>query len=909
MRLTAALLLALAAPAAAQLAPEPPAMGEAPVVDGRFRLLARQVAQFGAQAPIFGADGAPGGVAPEGAGALIAAARPLSAPERAALARAGVVFHGDGQHLDGRYPAWVPFDALPTLAAHPLITRVECAWRPRTLRPLETVRADLGADRLQGRPDLGWTGRGVRIADLDSAVDVLHPHLFFADGGLHDWVDVDGDGALTVDLDGVDLDGSGQITADEVLRRLPGVRVNFYGGGQPEGLDGPFAPRRDWLYLDTNGSGARDAGRPAGFAEGDLAYGEPLFVAEDTDGTGWIARGEPLHRLGTSKVAKAMYGARTYVRGEAPGIIAAAEDAAMADPSHGTGVASIALGGQWPFHDAVGVAPGAELLIYSNADANAGLDQPFEAIALLDALDEGALLILHEWTDPFGQVQDGGGEIEALMDSARAQGLLQVNPLGNLNSAGKHLERAAGPQTPFEAGFRVDGAGFNWGGERRPYDVVYGLVSWRGARGAPAVTVRAPTGEVASLPLDGTPAPVGQAWGAAVLDTNRRGSHAVLLYVYGPDGQGSALPTGDWELTVTGFAADTTVFGRVTDYYSSWGEGVGWLRPTADRGTLVFPSTADSAVGVAAYGGVHRQDWEGTDPGDLRRYSGRGPRQDGARAVDIAAPDDPFAALGVSAEWAAAGYGRSWFSTFGGTSGAGPHVAGALALLAQAQPRLSADALEAALFGAARTDRQTPAADALPDPHWGHGKLDVWGLLSAEPRPTAAGPSAILAITAAATADGPQVVFDAAGSSDSARWFRFDVDGDGAWDGDWSDAAQVVRPLATLRPAVARVEVADEGGRRAGALQAYAPADLTVPDAGAPDGGSPDAAAPDTGTPDPGQTPDAGAADSGALVPSVRRGGGGGGCAAAWEPGPTPALPLLLLALAHLWRRRRSTRP
>ncbi|MCB9525338.1 MAG: S8 family serine peptidase [Myxococcales bacterium] len=899
---------ALAPPALAQLAPDPapgPA-GARPVLGARLRLLADQVQRYGARAPVFGPH-APAEV-PEGAGVVLAAWRPLAAPEWRRLARLGVRFtldaDGAPRHLDARYPAWVPFGALPALAAEPLVARVETTWRSQTLRPLETVRAELGATRLQQRPDLGWTGLGVRIADIDGAVDVLHPHLFFADAGIFDWVDVDGDGRLTPGTDGVDLNGDGTIDRGERLQRLPAVRVNFYDGGQPQGLDGPFRPRRDWLYLDTNGSGERDAGPAAGYNEDTWAYGEPAFVAEDTDRDGAVAPGEPLHRLGTSKVVKATLGPRVYRRGGNPPLIEAARDPAAGDLLHGTGVASIAVGGQWPHHDAVGLAPDAEFLVYANVQGNEGLAQPFEASALLDALDEGAVAILHEWTDPFSQPTDGGGEVEAMMDSVRAQGLLQVSPLGNLNSAGKHLEVAAGPQSPVSAGFRV-GPGFESGQGLIPYDVVYGLLTWRGRRGTPQLTVRAPNGAEGSPTLGGDPVQVGGAWVQAVSDTNRRGTHSVLFYVFGPEGQGSPLPRGEWGVSLAGLDEATTVYGRITDFYSSWGEGVGWLRPTTDRGTLVYPSSADSALGVAAYGGVHAQAWEGTWPGELRQYSGRGPRMDGVPAVDIAAPDDPFAALGVSPDWIQAGYGRTWFSTFGGTSGAGPHVAGVLALLAQARPDLDADGLEGALLAATRTDGNTPARDALPDRHWGYGKLDAWGLLSAEPRPAGMGVAAALDVRA----DGDEAVFDARGSEGPGLWYRFDADGDGRWDGAWAQQPTTRRALAALRPAVARVEVASQNGLRAGALAPYDPGAL-APVAPEPDMAPPP---PDMGAPgaDGGVDPvDGGAGGDGGVnvVPVVQRGGGGRGvygCAAhPHEPGPTPALAWLLLGGVILRRSR-----
>jgi hypothetical protein len=42
-----------------------------------------------------------------------------------------------------------------------------------------------------------------------------------------------------------------------------------------------------------------------------------------------------------------------------------------------------------------------------------------------------------------GQIGDGSTNLEAAMDRARAFGVMQVCPAGNLNQANKHLDKAA----------------------------------------------------------------------------------------------------------------------------------------------------------------------------------------------------------------------------------------------------------------------------------------------------------------------------------------------------------------------------------------------------------------------------------------------------------------------------------
>jgi subtilisin family serine protease len=60
---------------------------------------------------------------------------------------------------------------------------------------------------------------------------------------------------------------------------------------------------------------------------------------------------------------------------------------------------------------------------------------------------------------------------------------------------------------------------------------------------------------------------------------------------------------------------------------------------------------------------------------------------------------------------------------FGGTSAAGPHVAGAAALLLQDNPSRSATDVSLAITDGAATDVFT--GNNLPDEEWGYGKLRI----------------------------------------------------------------------------------------------------------------------------------------------------------------------------------------
>lgn len=923
-----ALLLGALLPAVAgaqQVAPgepaEPPVAAPAPL-DGRFRLLSAQIARYGRHWAGFGPHGLAADLPLDRVGALLRTHRPLEEPQRAQLEHLGVEFlrreAGDPVRVGEVYAVRVLLDAAERVNAHPAVARLSCAWSPQFLRPLDTVRADQGVGRIQGRPADAPTGAGVLVADIDSPVDVLHPHLFHADGGAYAWIDVDGDGWLTPGVDGVDLDGDGLLSEAERLQTLTGVRFNLYDFQGFVGLDEPFSPRRDWLYLDLNGDGERNTGRSGGFDERTPAYGEPIFVAEDLDGDGRIGFGELLYRLDSSKVRGALVDGTRYTRGNGlgNGLIDMARALEEHDTSHGTGVASIVLGGQWPFHDTVGLAPEAELYSYAQVSENPGFDRPFPVEAIDDALQKGARMILHEWTDPTASIQDGGGEVEAAMDAARAQGLIQVNPLGNLNAAGKHFEAQVGAEGTFTAAFNV-GAGYQYGESLMPYTVIYGMVMWPG-EGTPQLTLVKPDGQRYEVEATGESVRLGAGgdYGAAVPMQSAKGTHALMFYVFRARFEDTTgVAQGTWQVDLEGLPPQVSIYGRITDYWSSWGPGVGWAQPTVDRGTLVYPSTADSALGVAAFGGVnHLIAYDGTLKGQLRNYSGRGPRMlDDARAVDVAAPDDPYAAFARQSAYLEAGYGAHWFSTFGGTSGAAPHVAAALAMLSEQRPEASADELEQRLIDASRTDQLSAYAEDLPNIHWGHGKLDVWQLFNgATARPGGEAPQAALKIYRR----GDQVIFDASESTDAdgdALSWRFDMDGQGAWDGPFNGQPLRSVPAEQLPElAVARVQVADDTGLWAGLAVPYAREALPEapepqPDQGvAPpvgDGGLADA----EGEPGEGHAdaqPSGDLDDGGAPVQIVGGRSTSGGCAQSELPGS--GLGLFAVLLAGVWRRRRA---
>lgn len=770
-----------------------------------------------------------------GLGASLRFEAPLSWLDVLALEQLGLSFHHNALSqpaLGSVYAAWIPFSALPQLERWPGLVRVEPAYNPILLRPLEVTGAQVGASAAHIHPNLSVTGKGVLIADIDSGIDVMHPAFFKADGGAFDWIDTNNNGKLDQGVDAIDYNRNGQVDLNERARILDASTVLDYASGELDNNDELLSASQDWVYLDANVDFKRNSGAAAGFLEDDPAYGEPLFVVEDANFNDRLDPYERLILLKTSKIVKYVDGPRVFERGK--NLIEAGSAPGLNDAFHGTGVAGIAIGGQLGYHRRVGLAPDAELIMLSRDSMSQDPDWSADAelILLQEAVNSGADMVLHEWTNPFLRPLDGSTNLEAAMDAARAQGILQVNPLGNLNQAQKHIERELIPGQPMALSLEV-GEGYPYGDQVYPYTVVYASLQWQGIQ-RPNVTMISPSGQRVTVPT--TPQNEGAFVEDAIInatyETTPRQNTLLTIFLYSQDNRAS-LAQGQWTIELDDITTPARLIGRASDYFSSWGKGIGWVEHSPDLRSLCFPATADSSIGVAAYAGRHEAPEDGSVQGQLRGYSGRGPRLDGRRAVDITAPDDPYAPIPASPDFIRAGYGKSWFGTFGGTSGAGPHVAAAFALLMEQDPEADADALETRLFEAANQEGLSPTpAEQLPDDSWGYGKLDVYMALYGEPQRSNRPPQALVV---ASWKPSEGLTLDASMSSDpddDELQARFDFDHDGTFDTPWQDEliASTDDPahlsaLLAHQHGVARVELRDALGARHGALLVIEPKD------------------------------------------------------------------------------------
>ena len=123
--------------------------------------------------------------------------------------------------------------------------------------------------------------------------------------------------------------------------------------------------------------------------------------------------------------------------------------------------------------------------------------------------------------------------------------------------------------------------------------------------------------------------------------------------------------------------------------------------------------------------------------GDLYFQSSGGPTRDGRLGVDItAAGHNVFAALAQNSIWATGRWnmvqdGGGWYVRGGATSGAAPVVVGAVALMLELKPDLTADQVRAILRDTAVSDTAT---GTTPNPDWGFGKLNLSSAIGAVQR-------------------------------------------------------------------------------------------------------------------------------------------------------------------------------
>jgi hypothetical protein len=740
----------------------------------------------------------------------------------AMLARAGVKL----AFVDGKPLAWdrfVPADvtkaSLAALAKLPAIARVSSPG-PRGPLPLDQSAKLLRlADARGARPDLDLlTGAGTLIADIDSLVDPFAPAFFKGDAGYYDWIDVDGDGVFTPGKDAIDLDQNGAADSSEVALSIIARTVSYYGTDVGARTSTDFDPSVDFLYIDTNGNGARDYGAAKGFDDTTPAFGEPMFVPDDVDRNGRLDVGERVVRLGTSKFKK-IYVNLGYPPYTASHVFQRGVDLSATktdysggalegfpDAFHATGVNTILVGDvplvgrRW-----VGIAPEADVeVVWDVEQTQNGMPIKGFTYAMQDKPDV-ALFELAVWT---GLPLDGSDALSTMIDTAVTKNNLTATcPTGDQGSARKHAHADVASSQQTSLAFDLPAQTKGGAGPLTYVDV---SINVRG--GTPeTITIQGPNGESASFTavIPGTFSTGDTFYATSQLTKRGTGFYDMILYSDASQKQ-PPLPTGTWHVNIGAPSSGAlSVDAYVADDKSSWAQGAAWDESIAtNAATIGVPSTADHCIAINASPDHTAADGPWYDltfyseydvppnyaetQGQIRAYSPRGPRIDGVMKPDVTAPDNPWVA-NVTLPSLKFPYGS--YSVFGGTSGASPHATGTAALLAQAGIR--GDAARDAMRAGAIVDSDT---GTVPNGDYGYGRLDAAGAFGI--KTAGADPSVTLSVSPANPNVGDSITLVASAKSndgnDAALQAKWDDGYDGSW--DTSYAAIAPHPITVTAP-------------------------------------------------------------------------------------------------------------
>jgi subtilisin family serine protease len=630
----------------------------------------------------------------------------LSAWEIKEFQDLGVQFctvNGEIAQVGRIYGARVPVHVIWKLADEKSVQFIESVWSPAVNAPLDVSIPNVNADTVWGLTDLNGrniTGQQVTIANFDTGIDVFHPDFWLQNGSTYSWIDTTGNSAFNPGADHVDLNGNGIGEPNEIL--------DFFDAqGTAGNNDGIYQVDTDWLYNDSNTNGSRDYGLLAGYTESHPTYGELLFLVNDTNGNNTLDPGETIQALGTSKVAMTL-NLGGFIRMRGVDLIQTDADT----NGHGTGVAGI-LGGGSIGRKYVGVAPDATVLSADRISNSYTVYIPWAA-------SNGADIMLYEFGGWVQHFMDGSSNLEQMINTQAANGIVQVVPAGNLASSNKHSQTVVpgGGATPLPFNVPVTAPNIQ---------TVYISVLWQTPANNLSFNLASPG---ASVAFPGTT----PGWQFVIMAdghtvwynrvTSSRGTARYdFVIVLNP------VAAGGWTLTVNNGGGAELIDGYIADNVTSWSGGAVWTALTTDQQTITWPGTADAAITVASYSTRSRL---GTVPvGDLSLFSGRGTRIDGTSIMDIAAPGNYDVICAESKDVGANLVGK--YQWFGGTSAAGPHVAGAAALLLQNKPWLGHNMVKTIIQMTARTDGFT---GVCPNDNWGYGKLDCLGAILYNNAPT-----------------------------------------------------------------------------------------------------------------------------------------------------------------------------
>ncbi|MFX0094947.1 MAG: S8 family serine peptidase, partial [Candidatus Hodarchaeota archaeon] len=325
------------------------------------------------------------------------------------------------------------------------------------------------------------------------------------------------------------------------------------------------------------------------------------------------------------------------------------------------------------------------------------------------------LIEIGSWTYEY---LDGSSNAEAIIDQLTAQGIPVIVPAGNLGGAKRHAQKNGSAGSVLTTQFSIPSLTPNI---TSTYITILTRDSFNNSI---QVNITEPTsggGQIIhQIPLGygylnwsyyyGTNLAV-----RAFISNSSRGTHMIGLDIWG------TFRVDNYTVHILSpYSAAYHYY--ISDDVTSWSGGAQWVDGVNNISTITWPSTADTAISVASY--HTRYGYPIAPFGGLASFSPSGPRIDGMPKISVAAPggNDVISAWANNSGYIPLYKNFGGYTLFGGTSAAGPHVAGAVAILLQLDPNCGANA-KSILEVTAYPDWMVPRP--LPDSQWGYGKLSV----------------------------------------------------------------------------------------------------------------------------------------------------------------------------------------
>jgi len=395
---------------------------------------------------------------------------------------------------------------------------------------------------------------------------------------------------------------------------------------------------------------------------------------------------------------------------------------------HGTHVTGIAAGADDVYG---GVAPDARLVIVKTdmqtAHVADGLRYVFRTAA-----DLGLPAVVNLSLGGQDDSHDGTDSMSVIIDEAVGPGRIVCCAAGNEGNDNIHAQVLV-----HQGGTRTIACAVARPGTNDP-TLVASFTGWYAGTDRLAVAVVSPSHrQTAFQPVIASGSPVRSytfAEGTVRIVTpgpgRANGDHNFLVQIELAAATAAPVPRAGWRLRLKGTEVSNgtvhvwSVDGRVAQFSG---------RAVVDSTKVGAPGAATGAITVAAY--TSKTTWEdvfghpheaGLDLNDISNFSSEGPRRDGARKPDLAAPGAMIvSALSVYSGVLPENIIDNLHTVMAGTSMAAPFVSGLVALLLERDHTLGPEAVRALLSGHCTIGGR---ADLQWDPKWGSGLIDARAL-------------------------------------------------------------------------------------------------------------------------------------------------------------------------------------